>query len=268
VEVEAGGIRAYVRSGEGKGVPVLLLHGTPNSGAMWEPFAERLSSPWFAPDLPGYGLSERPPPDRFGYTPTAYADVVDALVDELGLETFDLVLHDWGAVGLISAQRRPERIRRLVAINVVPLGAGYRWHWISRHFWSRGLRGEVAMRTTTKPAMALVLRQSRPGHAAMPRDFVDEVWSHFDRGTREGILRLYRSAPTAVLDELGAGLGSLTCPSLVIWGADDPWVPAVYGRRLAARLPASKWVEVPRAGHWPWIDRPAVADRAAAFLSG
>jgi pimeloyl-ACP methyl ester carboxylesterase len=55
-----------------------------------------------------------------------------------------LVLHDWGAVGLAFAQRAPERIERLVAIDAVPLLPGYRWHPIAR-VWRTPVAGEVAM---------------------------------------------------------------------------------------------------------------------------
>ena len=51
----------HLRSTEGKGVPLVLLHRSPRSGAMWEMLQEQLERPTFAPDRLGYGFSDAPP---------------------------------------------------------------------------------------------------------------------------------------------------------------------------------------------------------------
>ena len=56
---------------------------------------------------------------------------LERCLDELGVGERKLVVHDWGALALIGAQRRPELVERLVVINAVPLLPGYRWHWIA-----------------------------------------------------------------------------------------------------------------------------------------
>jgi pimeloyl-ACP methyl ester carboxylesterase len=70
------------------------------------------------PDLRGFGWTDAP---SRGYDRETMAQDVLALLDELGLERVDLVGHDWGGwIGFLLALRRPERIRRFVALNVVP----------------------------------------------------------------------------------------------------------------------------------------------------
>jgi pimeloyl-ACP methyl ester carboxylesterase len=176
------------------------------------------------------------------------------------------VVHDWGTVGLLAALRHPQRLERVVIINAVPLLPGYRWHWAAR-IWRRRGMGELFNVATTERATRLILRQARPRLRPMPEEFVEELWRHWDRGTRRAVLRLYRSADPDELAAAGLRLGELECPSLVVWGEHDPYLPPRFGERYAERLPRAELWKVSRAGHWPWIDRPEVVDRVVSFLT-
>lgn len=258
------GIQTFMRRVGGEGVPTVFVHGNPTHSEDWIPFMRVLDGPSIALDLPCFGRSERVPPERFAAEMGSYADFLGAALDELAIGPHNLVVHDWGAVGLLTAQRRPEAVRRLVVINAVPLSGGYRWHWIARIWRRRGL-GELFNRATTRPALALLLRQARPGWAPMPRPFIEMIWDHWDAEMAAAVLRLYRSADPEALAAAGAHLDRLACPALVVWGADDPYIGVVHGREYAARLDA-ELVELEDAGHWPWIDRPELIDRVARFL--
>lgn len=264
--VEIGGIETFVRRSPGEGAPTLFVHGNPTNSDEWLPFLERLEGPGVALDLPNFGRSGRPSRDRFDAGMHAYADFLGAAIDQLCPGELQLVVHDWGAIALQPMQRRAERLRRLVVINAVPLLAGYRWHWVGRIWRRRGL-GELANAAITRSALALGLRQARPGFAPMPADFVESIWRYFDRDTRRAVLCLYRSADPGALEAAGAHLERLACPALVIWGRRDPYIGAEFGDDYAARLPQAALELVPEAGHWPWIDRPELLERTAAFLA-
>jgi pimeloyl-ACP methyl ester carboxylesterase len=187
-----------------------------------------------------------------------YEAFVETFLDVAGVDRVRLVVHDWGAVGLLWAQRRPERVERLVVLDAVPLVAGYRWHRVARAWRTRAL-GEVVMGATTRS----MLRR------ALPRALADAAWPHFDQGTQRAILQLYRTSPETALAAAGERLGDVTCPALVAWGDEDPWLPARFAHAYAAVLGGPVEVElVGGAGHWPWCDRAAVADRVVAFLDG
>ena len=71
------------------------------------------------------------------------------------------------------------------------------------------------------------------------------------------------------MDELaaaGSGLATLGAPALVLWGEQDPWLDPGIGATYAEVLPDATLERIPDAGHWPWLDRPAVIDRVVAFL--
>ena len=262
-EAQIGGTSAVWLEDEPR-TPILYVHGVPNAGAMWEPFLQRTGG--VAPDLPGFGESGKSA--AFSYSIEGYGDWLEAFVDHLGLERFSLVMHDWGAVGLELAQRRPEAIERLVLIDLVPFLPGYRWHRTARIWRTRPL-GELFMGSGTKWATKRWLRMEKallPEHVG---PFVDAMWEHFDHGTQRAILKLYRSAPPDVLAAAGDRLGELTAPSLVVWGEDDHFLPNRFAHDYAAALGGETRVEVvPGAIHWVWLERPEVVGTVEGFLSG
>jgi pimeloyl-ACP methyl ester carboxylesterase len=263
--IDVDGISVFFRRLPGDGPPAVFVHGNPTHSEDWVPILERMTGPALAFDLPGFGRSDRPSPDRFGYTLDAYASFVERALDRLEVGDYSLTVHDWGPVALVAAQRHPERVRRLAVINAVPLLPGYRWHRLAR-IWRRRRLGELSTRIWSRRAVDLSLRESRGDWSRHSPEFVDLIWDHLDRGTLEAILRLYRSAPESKLAEAGAGLASLDCPALVVWGLRDRYLPARFGRAYANALPNAELIELPESGHWPWRDEPSVIDSIVAFL--
>jgi pimeloyl-ACP methyl ester carboxylesterase len=247
----------------GDGATPLYLHGVPTNSDDWLGFLERTGGE--APDLPGFGRSGKP--GSLSYTIEEYADFIELFLEHVGLERVSLVVHDWGAVGLLLAQRLPERIERIAIINAVPLLPGYRWHRTARIWRTPGL-GELSMGLTFRSTMRLLTREANVTPGPLPDDWIDSTVATFDEGTQRAILRLYRSSPPERLAAAGARLGELRMPALVLWGTQDPYIPAHFGRDYAQALPGAELQEYPDAGHWAWLDRPDLIDRVADFLSG
>jgi pimeloyl-ACP methyl ester carboxylesterase len=239
----------------------LYLHGVPTSSDDWPPFLER--SGGLAPDLPGFGRSGKPGSLR--YTIAEFDSFIERFLEHLGVSGVSLVMHDWGALGLAFAQRRPELVERLVVINGVPLLPGYRWHRTAR-IWRTPLLGELSMGALDRRLMKFFSRESNATPGPMPDEWIDSVMAHFDQGTQRAILRLYRSSPPGVLEAAGANLGALKMPALVVWGLKDPYLPARFGRAYAEALPNARLIELPDAGHWAWLDRPDAIDAVVEFL--
>jgi pimeloyl-ACP methyl ester carboxylesterase len=246
--------RARPAGSEDHAAPVLYLHGVPDSSDLWPPFLARTGG--LAPDLPGFGRSGKRGDGDF--TIEGYARFVEDFLALTDTERVRLVVHDWGAAGLVWAQANPDRVERLVVIDAVPLLPGHRWPALARA-WRTPALGEIVMGATTR----LALRRT------MPRAVADAAWPHFDQGTQRAILRLYRTSPEDRLAAVGAGLGRIRAPALVVWGEADPFVPAAFAEAYAAALGGDARAErIAGAGHWPWVDRPETVDRVAAFLAG
>jgi pimeloyl-ACP methyl ester carboxylesterase len=231
---------------------VLYVHGNPTSSDDWLPFLDRLGG--VAPDLPGWGRSSKRGDGDF--TMDGLGRFVGAFADALGLDRVRLVVHDWGGAALQWAAAHPERIERLVVIDAVPLLAGYRWHRWARLWRTPGV-GELAVGLTG----GAVLRRALPG------DLGALAAPHWDQGTQRAVLRLYRSAPPDALAQAGRDLAALRgVPSLVVWGGRDPYLGTAFAQAYAERLGGELHVS-PQAGHWPWVDDPAVLERVVAFLA-
>jgi pimeloyl-ACP methyl ester carboxylesterase len=231
--------------------PILYLHGVPTTSHDWIPFLERYGG--IAPDLPGFGGSAKPA--DFDYSIEGYDRFLEAFVDDLGLERFALVVHDWGGVGLALAQRLPQRIERLLMFSIVPFVPGYRWHRVARG-WRTPLLGELLMALTTRWGL----------RRELPRELADVAWESFDHGTQRAILRLYRSASPEVLARAGERLGEIRAPALILWPEDDPYLPPKFGQAHADALGGETTIELVRGGHWTWHENPTLVDRAADFL--
>jgi pimeloyl-ACP methyl ester carboxylesterase len=263
--VMVDGVSTFFRRVPGDGPPALFVHGVPVHSEDWMPFLERMSGPALAFDLPGFGRADRPSPAEFDYSMYGLAGFVTRFLQRMAVEDYSLVVHDWGGLALIAAQEEPTRVKRLVLMNCVPLLPGYRWHRTARIWRTRGL-GELSTRIWNRRLADLALRESRGDWSRHDPAFVDMIWNHLDRGTFEAILRLYRSADPERLEAAGERLGQIEAPALVVWALRDRYIPEGFGRAYAERLPNAELLELPRAGHWPWIDEPDVVDRVVAFL--
>ena len=106
---------------EGKGSPVILLHGFPDSAYIWREQIKALSQKGYqviAPDLRGTGDSEAPP-ERKKYGIDIICSDVVTLMDYLGIEKAPVIGHDWGAVaGWVLTGNYPDRVQRYVALSV------------------------------------------------------------------------------------------------------------------------------------------------------
>jgi pimeloyl-ACP methyl ester carboxylesterase len=107
----------HVRSGEGKGAPLVLLHPSPRSGEMWEGLQERLTRPTHAPDRLGYGFSDAPP---WALSLEQYAQCTADALEAAGVEgPFDLLGVHVGSIEAIEiAHRLPHQVRRLAAVGM------------------------------------------------------------------------------------------------------------------------------------------------------
>src|SRR5438874_4691676 len=128
--IDTGEATIRVRRG-GSGPPLLLLHGHPQTHAMWHLVAPRLAQEFtvIAPDLRGYGESSKPPttPDHEPYSKRAMARDQVELMRRFGFERFSVCGHDRGArCGYRLALDEPAAVDRLAVLDIVPTGDVFR----------------------------------------------------------------------------------------------------------------------------------------------
>lgn len=128
--IDTGEATIRVRHG-GSGPPLLLLHGHPQTHAMWHKVAPRLAEHFtvVAPDLRGYGGSSKPPttPDHEPYSKRAMARDGVEVMRQLGFERFYVAGHDRGArCAYRMALDHPERVLKLAVLDIIPTGEAFR----------------------------------------------------------------------------------------------------------------------------------------------
>lgn len=260
---EASAPTPAARQGGGTEATVLYLHGAPTSSDDFAPLLERTGG--VALDLPGFGRSDKPA--AFDYSVAGYGHFLDAFVELIAPARLSLVVHDWGAVGLALSRATLERLERLVVIDAVPFSGEQPTHRLAR-LWRTPVVGELTMGLATRWGLRRVLRPAFPSQAGAPADFVDRLWERFDHGTQRATLKLHRSAPPAQLAREGDRLAAVRCPALVVWGEEDPYLPASGADAYRGQLGGAVELEiVPGAGHWPWLERPELVGRIAAHLA-
>jgi pimeloyl-ACP methyl ester carboxylesterase len=218
-----------------------------------------------APDMPGYRPGSAPA--EFEYTYEGYVRHLDALLDALGVPSAHLVCHDLGGVwGLGWAAAHPDRLASLTLISIGAL-PGYRWHRYAR-MYRIPIVGEFVLRTAYARAVARVLGA---GSTHAPPDWFvgDVVRQYRDRGTQRAVLSFYRAVPDlgSVTTAAATALGARNPPTLVLWGAGDPYVPARFADVQQWFFPRAETIVLEASGHWPYVDEPtAVMSAVVSFL--
>lgn len=261
--IEIAGAPVFYRRAAAGGAPVVYLHSVPTSSDDWVGALERTGG--LAPDLPGFGRSGKG--GHLEYSLPAYVEFLAGFLDAVPVGRPALVGHGWGAaIALAFAQRFPDRATRLVLVNAVPLLTGFSWPGPVRRVLRPGL-GELWMGAINQRRLAKLLRSGAADPAAWSDERIAAIWTQFDQGTQRAFLRLHRSIDPAGLAAAGSELARVTQPSLVVWGDADPWLDAAFAEVYAQRLAHGELELVTGAGHWPWLDQPAVLERISAFVS-
>jgi len=145
--VEIDGFDIFYReAGPKDATIILLLHGFPTSSHMFRNLIPALSDKFHlvAPDYPGFGHSGMPARDKFAYTFDNYANLVDQLLDRLGVKNFVPYVFDYGApVGFRLFNKYPERVAAIISQNGNAYNEGIAGFWDPiKAYWETGAEKE------------------------------------------------------------------------------------------------------------------------------
>ncbi len=235
IAVEGGEIR--LRHG-GSGPPLLLLHGNPQTHAMWHAVAPTLARRFsvICPDLRGYGGSLKPPvsPDHAAYAKRLMARDMVEVMDYFGHQQFYLASHDRGArVAHRLALDYPRRLRKLALLDIVPtlehfertdmsFAMGYyHWFWFAqRHPFPESIIN-AAPETWFHAHCG---REPQADDFFHPDALADYLAAVNNPAMISGMCEDYRAAATVDLEHDRASRAAgekIQCPLLVLWGAKN-----------------------------------------------
>jgi pimeloyl-ACP methyl ester carboxylesterase len=242
---------------------VVLVHGNPETAAIWDPLVERLrvngNDEPVRLSPPGFGA---PAPAGWEATAGEYRDWLTGELEAIG-HPVHLVGHGWGGVhALTVAMTRPDLLRSWCSDAAGVFDPDYVWHDLAKIWMKPGAGEEDVARQLATPL---------PERAAMlaslgvrPAAVAEAVAAGFDTTMGECVLRLHRSATHQVLDELGNSLGFAAArPGLAVLPTGDHFVGTETMRRRSAARAGAEIAVLDGLGHWWLTEDP---DRSAAVL--
>lgn len=272
VAVDAGEIR--LRHG-GSGPPLLLLHGNPQTHAMWHALAPALAERFtlVCPDLRGYGGSLKPEAtaDHAPFAKRQMAHDLVQVMDLFGFEQFQVGSHDRGArVAHRLALDYPQRVRKLAVLDIIPtlehfertdmaFAMGY-YHW----FWfaqQHPFPESVINQAPETWFFAHTAREPKGDDFFHPRALEDYLGAVKNPDMIRGMCEDYRAAAGIDLEHDRASRAAgqkIACPLLVLWGArgrmGEWYQPLEVWRNYCARRVSGGTVD---SGHYLAEEAPA-----------
>jgi 2-hydroxy-6-oxonona-2,4-dienedioate hydrolase len=199
---------------------VVLVHGLVVSSRYMIPTAQRLAAHYrvYAPDLPGFGRSEKPP---HALDVSGLSDALAAWMETVGLSRAALVGNSMGCQIIADlAARHPERVERAVL---------------------QGPTMDPRARTVLRQVGRFLLDAPREAPSLLPIELLD----YLSAGTR----RAWRTFAYALEDPIEEKLSKVRVPTLVVRGSRDPIVPQRWAEEAARLLPMGRLVVIPDAAH-------------------
>jgi len=272
--IEVDGVQVHVRI-LGEGEPVFLLHGSFASLHTWDAWQQAMS-PYYQTislDFPGHGLTGPDSLKRYGVKD--YSELVHALAQKLNIEQYHVAGNSMGgAVAMQLASDYPGNVRSLNLIDAAGAPAADRTLSDSTAPKKSNSGGAWIFQVARHPVFSKLLLSCTPKFLFamnMKQVYGDDSKVTDEVTTRYYELMLREGNRQATLDRLSQPRNSniqferLTMPTLILWGAEDTWIPVAQGKRLQQALPGANLVILDGVGHVPMEESPT--ETVAEYLS-
>ncbi len=240
---------------------IVLVHGNPETDAIWGPLVDALQrDDVIRLSPPGFGA---PLPAGFAATYLDYRDWLEGELEAID-GPIDLVGHDWGGGHVMNVvMHRPELVRSWASDVVGLFDPDYVWHDLAQ-VWQTPDEGEKLVDSLMEGT--LQDRAERMASMGIPDDVATAIAAAQGPEMGQAILTLYRSAAQPALAEAGRALENAAArPGLSLLATEDPYVGSDEIRRRAAHRAGARTEVLDQLGHWWMLQDPV---RGAAVLSG
>ena len=251
----------------GDGPALVLVHGTPWSSFVWRQIAPALGTRWtvYFFDLPGFGMSDKR--DGQDVSLAAQGRVLGELLDAWGLVEPVVVAHDiGGGIALRCSLLHGRSFAALALLDPVAISP-----WGSPFY--RLVREHPDVFEALPPNLHEALAEAYIC-SALPTPVAPHVLDALIDPWRgpDGQAALYRQIAQGDerdTDEFRSQLTALDCPTLILWGENDPWIPVQRAHELGHHIPHAQLHTIAGAGHLIQEDAPGeVLGHLLAFLAG
>lgn len=238
----------------GQGEPLVLVHGTPSSSYIWRHQIRSLRRHFtvYVYDFLGYGQSEKREGQKVSLG--EQTELLDELLTHWGLERPLIAGHDFGgAVTLRVHLLKKRRFKKMALLDPVALSPwGTSFVQLVRQFPQAFAR---LPETIYKGMLDAYIK------SALYRPVSAEDWEPYllpwlgDNG-KKAFFNQISQFDEAYTDEIRSYLYRIDIPLLILWGAEDQWIPRQKGEELARIVSRSQFKCLPEAGHFVQEDQP------------
>ena len=254
--IDIEGMQVHYRD-EGKGFPIVLIHGTGASLHTWDDWTTQLTKSFrvIRLDLPAFGLTG--PSKHADYSIASYTKFLSQFLEKIKLDKFYLAGNSLGGnIAWNYAAEYPEKVLKLILIDASGLPTftpqppifkmaktpilNSLFLYITPKFIIRK-NIEQVYADKLKVTDALVVRYHKMAlRTGNRKAFIDRAKTDFNGAEKVNLVKLK----------------SVKTPTLLIWGAKDTWIPLGNGKRMDSMLPNSKLVILENSGHVPMEENP------------
>jgi pimeloyl-ACP methyl ester carboxylesterase len=272
--MEVNGMKVHVRI-VGVGEPVFLLHGSFASLHTWDAWQQAMS-PYYQTislDFPGHGLTGPDSLKRYGIKD--YSELVQALAKELAITQYHVAGNSMG--GAVAMQLASDYPRNVLSLNLIDAAGAPAAERVMRDSTSQkksNSGGAWIFQVARHPIFSKLLLSCTPKFLFklnMKQVYGDDAKVTDEVTTRYYELMLREGNRQATLDRLSQPRNSniqyerLTMPTLILWGAEDQWIPLAQGKHLQQALPGANLVILDGVGHVPMEESPT--ETVSEYLS-
>ncbi|MEH0155257.1 ribonuclease E activity regulator RraA [Limibacter armeniacum] len=256
---------------EGKGFPLVLLHGTFASLHTWDGWTELLKHRYriIRLDLPGFGLTG-PRPDRV-YSVGTYVNFLKAFLDQIGIDKCYMAGSSLG--GWITwefAYRYPRIVRRMILIDAAGFNDKDSIPLAFKLFQNPILKGIPQLKSlaeivnTPKKVTEIFLRNAYGDPSRISKKTIQR---YHDMTSRKGNREAFLTIANANFDDSSKHVKEIETPTLVLWGDHDRWIPIANAYKFNYSLINSQLIIYEGVGHIPMEEVPErSANDALHFL--
>ncbi|RMG82290.1 MAG: alpha/beta hydrolase [Bacteroidetes bacterium] len=237
----------------GTGFPLVLIHGTAASLHTWEAWTDILS-PHFQVisfDLPAYGLTG-PHPER-RYTVPDYVEFVDAFLNKIGVDSCHMAGNSLGGdITWQYAAEHPEKVGKIILLDP----SGYpvnRPPSLAFRLVKKPLLKNILLKITPKSLVEKSLKEVLYNDELATDE---RITRYFEMAIREGNRQAFADRVLQVLPPDTLKVRTVQRPALILWGANDEWIPLEHAYKFKRDLPDAKLIVYEQCGHIPMEEIP------------
>jgi pimeloyl-ACP methyl ester carboxylesterase len=245
----------YIDRGQSNRETIVFIHGFGSSTYSWRYLIEPLAARYrvIAVDLPGFGFSDKP---DIQYDMRLFSRYVTGLMDELGISSAIFAGNSMGGkITLYTAVHAPERVSRMILIDAAAYPHGSQGRPFLLSLAAKPCVGEFLSSFNSASRVRGMLQDAYFDESKVTDADVQAYYAPLRMaGGSRAALSLLRSDDFG--GDLAARIPGIQVPALILWGAEDTWIPVANAERLHEDLPRSELIIFPGTGHTPQEESP------------